>query len=174
MAIDLPDGISPAAALPQRGWRQQSGLLPLLLLAALLALAVAGLFGGAPTDWRRVNTEAADLEIQVPRTLRSGMFFEFRIRITPRRPVDDLRLAVSPTLWRDLTINTHIPTAAEEAVENGEFHFAYGPAAAGETLEIKVDGQVNPALFAGTEGRLAAYDGDSQLAALPISIRVLP
>lgn len=174
MASDLPDGVRPEAARPERGWRRHAGLLPLAILGALLALALAGLFGGTTTDWRRADTDAAALEVQVPRTLRSGLIFEFRVRITPRRPVQDLRLAVSQSLMRDLTINTDIPAASEEEAQDGEFRFAYGPAAAGETLEIKIDGQVNPSLFGGTEGRFAALDGDAELAALPLAIRVLP
>jgi len=174
MATPLPDGIGREALALHPGRSRLLSLLPLLVLGIILALALAGLFGGTTTDWRSVRNEAVALEVSVPRVMRSGVLFELRFRITAQRPFEDLHLAISPELLRDFTINTTIPQPAEESSEDGLFHLSYGPVQAGETVEIKIDGQVNPALFWGTEGRIAVFDGERELASMPLEIRVLP
>jgi len=52
--------------------------------------------------------------------------------------------------------------------------WSYGPMKAGDSLTIKIDGQINPPLFAGTHGAFMVYDGTRKLGALPLSIRVFP
>ena len=174
MATPLPDGIGREALVLHPGRARLLSLLPLLVLGAILALALAGLFGGKTTDWRGVRNDTVELQAAVPQVMRSGVLFEFRFRITPRRRFEDLRLAISPELLRDFTINTTIPAPAEESSEEGLFHLSYGPVEAGETVEIKLDGQINPSLVWGTQGRIAVFDGDSELASMPLEIRVLP
>ena len=49
--------------------------------------------------------------------------------------------------------------------------YGHGP---GETLDIKIDGQINPSLFAGTQGRIELRDGERVLAAVPVEMTVLP
>jgi hypothetical protein len=73
-----------------------------------------------------------------------------------------------------MTINTMTPAPGEEQFKDGAFRFDYGPLKAGETLDIKIDGQINPPLFAGTRGQIALFDGERELAATPLHITVLP
>ncbi len=73
-----------------------------------------------------------------------------------------------------MTINTMIPAAREERAEAGAFHFEYGALRQGETLDIKVDGQINPPLFAGTRGSVGVLDGQILLTQIPLTITVLP
>ncbi|MGQ0590169.1 MAG: hypothetical protein ACT4N8_11680 [Sphingosinicella sp.] len=174
MATPLPDGIGREALALHPGRARLLSLLPLIVLGAILLLALAGLFGGKATDWRSVRNDAVELQAAVPQVMRSGVLFEFRFRITPRRRFEDLRLALSPELLRDFTINTTIPEPGEQESKDGLFHLSYGPAEPGETIEVKIDGQINPALVWGTEGRIAVFDGDSELASMPLEITVLP
>src|SRR3546814_13021689 len=76
-------------------------------------------------------------------------------------------IEVSPSLWRDMTINTMIPAPAEEFFEKGGYRFAYDRMPRGKRLLIKIDGQINPPLFAGTRGDIAVYDGERRLGAMP-------
>jgi hypothetical protein len=174
MASPLPDGIGREALALHPGRARLLSLLPLLVLGTILVLALAGLFGGKTTDWRSVRNDAVELQAAVPRVMRSGVLFEFRFRITPQRRFEDLRLALSPELLRDFTINTTIPEPGEQESTGGLFHLSYGPAEAGETIEIKIDGQINPALVWGTDGRIAIFDGDAEIASMPVEITVLP
>ena len=73
-----------------------------------------------------------------------------------------------------MTINTMIPAASEESFKGGAYRFSYGALRAGETLVVKIDGQINPPLFAGTEGEIALFDGERRLGGMPLKIKVLP
>jgi hypothetical protein len=169
-----PDGITDRHFEPERGLLGRASVLPLLLLGGVLAAALLGLLGGRPNPTRIAETPEARLELNMPTLRRNGEFFEGRIRVTARRNIDELVLAASPSLWRDLTVNTMIPAAADESFEDGLFRFTYGPLEAGQSFEIKIDFQINPALFGGTAGEIAAFDGDRRLAGLHHELRVLP
>src|SRR3546814_1697109 len=67
-----------------------------------------------------------------------------------------------------MTVNTMIPAPAEESFEDGYFRFSYGPLDAGERLHVRIDGQINPPLFAGTRGEIAVFDGDRRVGSMPL------
>lgn len=165
-----PDGITEEHESNSR----RANPWPLLLLGALLSTGLTGTFGGQPATIRQVESDTASLVVRAPETLRNGMAFETVVEVTPRRPVDDLVIAVSDGLWREMTINTMIPGAGEESHRNGFHRFSFGRAEAGDTFRFKIDGQINPPLLAGTSGQIAALDGETRLASLPIRIKVLP
>lgn len=170
--LTYPDGIDPAHAEPRSG----GGLrwIAVLLLAAIMLAALLGAFGGGKARPVIATGEAALIEVRTPRVIRNGMFFETQIRVTARAPVAKAVIAVDTTLWRDMTINTMVPAPSEESFKDGAFRFDYGPLKPGESLDIKIDGQINPSLFAGTRGTVAVLDGERQLATIPLHITVLP
>ncbi|MBU3077462.1 hypothetical protein [Sphingomonas quercus] len=166
-----PDGIADVHLRPSRR-RANPGTL--ILLAAVVAVALLGLLGGGRSPARTADSEAARLTIHAPATLRNGTIFEMRVRIEPKRPVDELVIALSPELWRDITINATTPEAEKEAFEDGMVRLTFGKAAPGEPVLIKFDGQINPALIGRNGGEIAVYDGKARLVALPVQMRVLP
>lgn len=168
-----PGDTSFAASAPARS-KPLIAALPILVLGALLVAALLGVFGGGKSVPVRADTSTATFIISTPQTLRSGLFFETRILVAAHRAIDDVVIAVPPELWRDQTINTMIPSPEKEAGEDGIFRFHYGPLAAGKTLTIKFDGQLNPPLFAGTRGTIVLQDGDRPVASLTLSYRVWP
>ena len=171
-ASPCPDGIDPAHAEPRGGaWRRW---IAIVLLAGVMIAAMLGAFGGGKARPLVIESDTTRLEVATPRTIRNGEFFETRLRVTARHPIDKMVIAIDAALWRDMTINTMIPAPSEESFKDGAFRFDYGPLAAGETLNIKIDGQINPPLFAGTRGRVAVFDGARELAGLPVTITVLP
>lgn len=168
-----PDGITDTVA-GTRLWDRHASPLSFLILAAVLTAALAGLAGGQPSRVLHSETDAARLSVRTPETIRNGEFFETRIMVMAKRPLTDAVIAVSPGLWRDMTINTMIPAAADERFADGSYRFSYGPLAAGDRLEVKVDGQINPPLFAGNRGTITLYDGDRAIGSRTLSIMVLP
>ena len=167
-----PDGIDPMHAEPRGGaWRRW---IAIMLLAGVMIAALLGTFGGGKARPLIVESPGARLEVATPRTIRNGEFFETRLRVAARAPIGKTVIAVEAGLWRDMTINTMIPAPGEESFKDGAFRFDYGPLAAGETLDIKIDGQINPPLFAGTRGRIAVFDGERELTGVPLHITVLP
>ena len=173
-APPCPDGIVERHINGDTGLQRHASPLSILILGGLLALALAGVFGGGRSPIHRVTAPGADLSVATPTTLRNGIFFETRIVAVARRDLKDATIVLPPSLWRDLTINSMIPAAGKESFEDGAFRFGYGPLKAGETLTVKVDGQVNPPLTVGLKGDVGLYDGKTPVASVPMSLRVLP
>jgi len=168
-----PDGISESVA-PPRLWDRHASPISFLILAAIMIAALAGLTGGQPSRPRHAETDTALLSVKTPEVIRNGEFFETRIMVVAKQPLTDAVIAVSPGLWHDMTINTMIPAPGDERFADGSYRFSYGPIAAGDRLEVKVDGQINPPLFAGNRGTIALYDGDRPIGSRKIEIKVLP
>jgi hypothetical protein len=170
MAVQAPDGITQEHESNSR----RANPWPLILLAMLLAAGLIGLFGGQPAIVRHASNDRVAMSVRTPEMLRNGMAFETIVEVTPHQPIDDLVIAVSDGLWREMTINTMIPAAGEESHKSGFLRFSFGETGPGETFRFKIDGQINPPLFAGTTGEVVALDGERRLAAVPVRIKVLP
>lgn len=169
-----PDGIGDRHSRVDRWTHRHANPTSLILTGLLLTIACLGLLGGKPHPVLTRSEERARLTVASPAILRNGMFFETRILIEPLRPIDDVVLAVSADLWRDVTINTAIPAAEKEESADGMIRMSFGPGERGKPIAIKFDGQVNPPLVGRASGEIAVYDGDHRLAAIPLTMRVLP
>lgn len=169
-----PDGIYEGLDDPVRGLKRWANAIVLMLLGAIVALGLSGALGGRNGEVLALTAPEATLAVETRPTLRNGEFFETRLRVSAARPVGDVVIAISPGVWRDMTINSFIPAPAEEKAEDGAFAFSFGPLDAGKTLDIKIDGQINPASLGGTAGTIALRDGERTLAERPLAIRVLP
>ena len=172
MASDYPQGISDHHGQPRLARRASWWRLG--ILAAILLVALSGLLGGAPAPTMRAAAAGAELAVTTPDRLRNGMFFETRVAAVAKRPIDDAVIAIPAVMWRDLTINTLIPGPAEEEFVDGEFRFHFGPLAAGQRLGVKIDGQMNPARLGSSTGRIRLLDGEVEVAALPVTLQVIP
>ncbi|MBO9696254.1 MAG: hypothetical protein J7499_08635 [Sphingopyxis sp.] len=170
----FPDGLAEENLHGGRIFARHASPLSVVVLGALLVLALLDVAGGHPSTPVKRDFGDAALTVDTPRTLRNGEFFETRIEVHARTDIADAVIAVTPDLWRDTTINTTLPSPAGERFEKGMLRWSYGPIKAGDTLHVKIDGQINPPLFAGTSGRILLYDGDRRLGQLPLSIRVFP
>ena len=170
-ASGYPDGIAPVDA-DGRGARLN--WISLAVLGAVMLAALLGAFGGGKARSVAVDAPRAQLKVHTPRVMRNGMFFETRIHVTAKTPIADATIVVPASLWRDMTVNTMIPAPSEEKAERGAFRFRYGAMKPGDVLDVKIDGQINPPLFAGNSGSIALHDGQRPIAAIPIEIRVLP
>lgn len=144
------------------------------ILASIIAVALFGFFGGAPAPTVRAASVGANLAVSSPDRLRNGMFFETRISAVARRPIADAVIAVPAAMWRDMTINSMIPAPVEEEFVAGEFRFHFGPLGAGERLGLKIDGQVNPPRYSSSAGRIRLLDGEVEVVALPVTLKVIP
>lgn len=168
----MPDGIDGRHLRPRRS--RYISWYRALLVGALLAAALFGMVGGQHTEPKRVATGAADFSVHIPDPVRNGMFVEWRIDTTARRPIADLIVAIPANLWTDMTVNTLIPAAAEEEYKDGEYRFHFGSLDAGEQLIFKIDGQVNPPRITGQRGAIRLLDAESELASVPVTFRVVP
>ena len=170
-ASAYPDGIAPADT---DGHGARFNWVSLAVLAAIMLAALLGTFGGGKARSMVAEARAAQLEVHTPRVLRNGLFFETRIHVVAKAPIADAVIVVPASLWRDTTINTMTPAPGEEKAEQGAFRFSYGAMKPGDRLDIKIDGQINPPLFAGNSGSIELHDGERPLARVPLEITVLP
>jgi hypothetical protein len=170
-ASDYPDGIVPADA-DGRGAR--FNWISLAVLGTVMLAALLGAFGGGKARSVTVEAPVAQIEVHTPRVLRNGVFFETRIHVAAKAPITDAVIVVPASLWRDMTVNTMIPAPSAEKAERRAFRFSYGELKPGDVLDIKIDGQINPPLFAGNSGSIELHDGERSLARVPIEITVLP
>lgn len=170
---ELPDGLDEYHTQPHRGPAKHASVLSVILLGAILATAATGVLGGRTTTIARENA-AINAEIEVPTILRNGEFFEMRIKIDARRRIDKLGLGVGSQIWRDVTLNTMIPAAAQETYQNGAYLLTFGRIESGSRFVVKVDAQINPSRRGAAEGPVDILDGNTVLLSVPLRIKVLP
>jgi hypothetical protein len=167
----LPDGVSESCRDPGiGGWWS---IIRLVVIGSLLLVAAIGVLGTGSPEPVRVRTPQAQLVIESPSPLRNGMFFETRVSVRPDQDVQDAVIAVSADVWRDVTINTMIPSPAEEGFDRGYFLFHFGPLGPGEELTFKLDGQINPSRQADHLGSIEFRDGERPLARAAYGIKVI-
>ena len=146
--------------------------MALLALSLLMVAALLGLAGVEET--LAEESDVATVTWHAPARIRNGEFFEMRLQVDAHERIDELVIGVDATLWEDFTINTFFPAAAEEASEDGELRFTFGPLETGGSFLMKVDAQINPDMLWRNEGTVTVYDGDESIAELPIVMEVLP
>lgn len=171
--MQAPEGLEPKPSRP-RIWDRHASPISILILGGILLASGLGLTGGHPSPPKTADFGDARLVVKTPTTIRNGELFETDLTLTAQAPMENAVIAVSPALWHDMTVNTMIPAPAEESFEDGLFHFSYGPLGAGDSVHVKIDGQINPPLFAGTRGEIAVFDGSRRIGAMPLRIKVLP
>lgn len=144
------------------------------VLVVILGIALLGLVGGGPASTVRASSPAASLAVTSPDRLRNGMFFETRIAAVARAPVGDVVIAIPAGMWRDTTINSLIPGPKEEQFVDGEFRFHFGALEAGAKLGLKIDGQLNAPRYGASRGRIRLLDGNRELTAVPVALKIIP
>ena len=167
-----PDGIGEEHARPPEGWRQHASPLALVVFGLVIALGLTGLLG-REAEWR-AEANGVRLAVHSSEIIRNGEFFEMRISVEADEPIGELVVGVDEELWKDMTVNTMIPGAVEEASADGEFRFTFAELEAATRFILKVDIQVNPDIVAGNDGTVTVYDGEAPLATTDVNITVLP
>jgi hypothetical protein len=142
------------------------------VFGVVVALALSGWLGRERT-WS-ADADGTTLEVHAPEIIRNGEFLEMRVRVTSDTPITELVIGIDESLWEDVTVNTMIPSAADETSEDGEVRLTFAELAAGAAFLFKVDMQINPDIVGGNTGTLTVYDGEAELVATDISITVLP
>lgn len=168
---DFPDGLDEHSC--DSGLGSKLAYLRLIILALILVVAMMGFAGGSGDLQTGVSTPTADFRLDGPQRLRNGNFFETTMTVSAHRPIDNVILAIPASWWRKITINSLVPTPIDEEMDGQELRYHFGPLKAGETLQFKVDGQVNPTRIGSGSGALRLFDGEREIAALDTKLEVI-
>lgn len=171
-----PDGILRPHTLPRGGLSRHANPLSLLILSTVVTLGLSGVLGhaGMQRDTYRADGPPHSLDVEMPTTIRTGDFYETRLRVRAGTDIATLRIGVPAALWREVTINAMVPQPESESSDGERFQFDFGPLAAGEERLVKISAQVNPRLHGTVSGELEVMDRDRVLLRAPRQMRVLP
>jgi hypothetical protein len=174
MRTSTPDGISLEEHRDDRHLVERTARW--LLMTALVALALAGLanvFGQRHED-AVASAPSARLELRAPSTLRSGLLFQGRFRVTAARDLRRPTLVLDAGWFDAVSVNSLVPEPESAWSEGGRLAFAFRALRSGETMTLYVDFQMNPTTFGTKEQGVHLRDGDTPLAAIHRSVRVFP
>lgn len=169
--LRLPDGIDAGDA--DRGALRRSNPWSLLVLGAIVALGLSGYAGGRDGD-AAAESESAHLHVHWPSVIRNGHVYESILTVRARKPIEKLVLAVPGAMLRELTLNAMYPAAGDESYVDGDYRYAFGRLEAGDTFVVRVEMQINPALFGFSRGHVRLLDDKRALTGLDVSMLVLP
>lgn len=142
-------------------------------LAIILAPAFFGVYGSDTKLAAAGNGVRFDVE--GPGRTRNGEFFELTLSVEAQRNLQDLIVLIGADLLRDVTVNTLLPDPSEHGFRDGSFEFRFGQLAAGESLNLKLDAQINPGHApSANQGTIAVADGETVLAKVSYVMEVLP
>lgn len=168
-----PIGIEPPHLEPGNLLARHASPISLLVLSTILAIGLSGALG-RPTTQTTVHDGSAELAIDMPASVRNGDFYETRIRIKAKREIEKLQIEVSPALWREITVNSMMPSPASEDSRGGYFRFEFASVDAGDDFLLKVASQVNPRLLGSVSGHIRVLDDGVVLVDAERTMKVLP
>jgi hypothetical protein len=103
----------------------------LALLCAVLLLALLNVFGQVPrTD--TAETSVARLEVDAPKAIRGGLYFQARYRVEAIEEIEDATVVLDPGWLEDITLNTVEPAPVGEASRDGRIALQLGRIPAGD------------------------------------------
>lgn len=172
-ALHRPDGVERKHVHEAGGSVLRRWPFGLGSLAIVLAPAFFGLYGSdarLSRDGRGVH-----LEVDGPGRVRNGEFFELVMNVEAQRDVRDVVILIGADLLRNITVNTLLPDPSEHGFRDGSYEFHFGNLAVGDSLEVKLDGQINPGhIPTANQGTIAVADGEAVLVEVFYVMEVLP
>lgn len=141
------------------------GFLTLLLIFIIAALANA--FGqAAATD--TASGAAGSLSVKAPSRLRGGIAFQGEFQIHATRDLGAPTLVLGHGWIDQTTVNTVQPEPAGSTTDaEGNLKLRFPPMAAGRTIVVYMEFQVNPINVGIHDADVSLYDADELIASIP-------
>jgi hypothetical protein len=172
---DRPDGIvlRRHRDLDGRRWHPWLRRALLAVVCLLLVLALFDAFGQREST---ASTEgpAAALAVTAPTAVRGGLLFQARFITEARTELKHATLVLNRGWLEGLTVNTIEPSPLNEASRNGNLSLELGHIPAGQKYVLYVEYQVNPTTVGRRTLRVELDDGNTPVAALTRTLRILP
>ncbi|HEY6761811.1 MAG TPA: hypothetical protein VI318_20090 [Baekduia sp.] len=145
----------------------------LALFAVVVVLALAGV-AGQPGSTSRADAPAATVAVGMPDAVRGGLFFQAKVDIAARRDVEHPRLVLNSGWTEGMQVNSIEPGAESESSRDGRLVLSYDRLAAGDTMTIWFQFQVDPTQPGRRDFGLELDDAERPLARVPRTITVFP
>lgn len=173
--MDAPDTLTLKTNRDRENWWQSAWIRRSLLLipTAIVALALANVFGQRPTT-STLSVPAARLSVTAPTHARSGIIYAARFRIAALTDLKSATLILDPG-WADgYTVNGQAPQPLSQGSANGRLNFGFGHIPAGKQLTFWLSLQVNPTTIGTHHQEVQLYDGKRLLLTLKRSVVIFP
>jgi hypothetical protein len=115
--ISIPDGLTAEDLKPERA-ALFLGLLPILVFALLIGVALAGVFGGGHARWQVAEGPGATLAVRMPERMRNGIYFEMRLAGIAR--LADVEWAILEPHGKISFIGRDGPSSTKQQDDEGE------------------------------------------------------
>ena len=172
--VDLPDGITLGRHRELEGQgRPLARWILIALVSLVLLLALVNVFGQWPMA-SEAATPAGTLEVDAPRTLRGGLFFQARFVIDASSEIEQAVLVLDPEWLEDITLNTVEPAPVGEASRDGKIALDLGRIPAGDEHRLYLHFQVNPTAVGRRSQDVSLYDGERELGAIERTAFIWP
>ena len=173
--MELPDGITLERhrELEGRERRPLARWILIGLLSLVLLLALVNVFGQWPVE-SEAATASGTLEVDAPRTLRGGLFFQARFVIDASSEIEQAVLVLDPGWLEDITLNTVEPAPVGEASRDGKIALDLGRVPAGDEHRLYLHFQVNPTAVGRRSQDVSLYDGERELGTIERTAFIWP
>jgi hypothetical protein len=121
-------------------WLARAGIV---LCCAFVLLALANVFG-QKVRIVGVSAPAADLEVEAPSAVRSGLIYEAQLTVTAHRALKEPTLVLDGGWFDGFTINTMSPEPTDWTQRDGRNVLSYDRVPAGQELVVRLQYQANP------------------------------
>jgi hypothetical protein len=172
----MPDLFRDVAAAPEsraltRGlWARR---VVMTLLLALSILALAGVFGQRGSTHAATGTKAT-MKLGLPDAVRGGLLFQAKAEITAHEAIENPRLVLGHGWTEGMQVNTIEPSAQSESSRDGRLVLSYDKLAAGDTMTVWFQFQVDPTESGRRDFSLELDDAEQPVARIAHTITVFP
>ena len=145
----------------------------IVVFVVFLGAGLANVFG-QKVRTASVTNAVADLEVQAPTAVRSGLIYEVQFTISAHRALDEPTLVLDSGWFDGFTINTMSPDTKDWLQRDGVNVLSYDPLPAGTELVVRLQYQANPTLVGTRDQGVVLEDGGAPILALEHEMTVFP
>jgi hypothetical protein len=145
----------------------------LACIGLYLLLGLGNAFGQRPTS-SAATSPGADLFLTAPTSVRSGLYFELRLRIEAHRAIRKATLVLDQGWLEGMTLNIVEPAPVEEGGRNGDLALELRAIDAGARHVLFLQFQVNPTTVGRRSIAVALYDRERPLTRIDRTMTVFP
>jgi hypothetical protein len=157
--------------------RLRSGLwgrrATLVVFVAIAVLGLLDVFGQAESN-SATSAPAAVVRVRAPEAVRGGLLFQSRIEIRALQAIDHPRLLLDRGWLEGMQVNSIEPSAMGETTRDGRLVLSYDGLAAGDTLDIWLQFQVDPTNVGHRSYAIELDDAENAIASVHRKITVFP